>query len=45
MKINAIDVRPGNVLEVEGKLWVVLKREIVQPGKGGAFTQIEMRDL
>jgi elongation factor P len=45
MKINAIDVRPGNVLEVEGKLWVVLKREIVQPGKGGAFTQIEMRDI
>jgi elongation factor P len=45
MKINAIDIRPGYVLESEGKLWLVLKREIVQPGKGGAFTQIEMRDF
>ena len=45
MRINAIDLRPGNVLEHQNKLWLVLKREIVQPGKGGAFTQIEIRDL
>ena len=45
MKINAIDIRPGFVLENGGKLMLVLKREIVQPGKGGAFTQIEMRDI
>jgi elongation factor P len=45
MKINAIDIKPGNVLEHQGKLWIVLKRDIVQPGKGGAFAQIEMRDL
>ena len=45
MKINAIDLRPGNVLEHQNKLWIVLKREIVQPGKGGAFTVIEIRDL
>jgi elongation factor P len=45
MKINAIDIKPGNVLEHQGKLWVVLKRELVQPGKGGAFAQVEMRDL
>jgi len=44
-KINAIDLRPGNVLEHDNKLWLVLKRDIVQPGKGGAFTQIEIRDL
>jgi len=44
-KINAIDLRPGNVLEHQNKLWLVLKRDIVQPGKGGAFTQIEIRDL
>ena len=44
-KINAIDLKPGNVLEHENKLWIVLKREIVQPGKGGSFTQIEIRDL
>jgi elongation factor P len=45
MKINAIDLKPGNVLDHQNKLWLVLKREIVQPGKGGAFTVIEIRDL
>ena len=45
MKINAIDLKPGNVLEHQNKLWLVLKRELVQPGKGGAFAQVELRDL
>jgi elongation factor P len=45
MKINAIDIKPGNVLELQGKLWLVVKRELIQPGKGGAFAQIEMRDM
>jgi elongation factor P len=45
MKINAIDIKPGNVLEHQNKLWIVLKRELVQPGKGGSFAQVEMRDL
>ncbi len=45
MKINAIDIKPGNVLEHQNKLWLVLKRDLVQPGKGGAFAQVEMRDL
>jgi elongation factor P len=45
MKINAIDLKPGNVLEHQNKLWLVLKRELVQPGKGGAFATLEIRDL
>lgn len=45
MKINAIDLKPGNVLEHQNKLWLVLKRELVQPGKGGSFAQVELRDL
>ena len=45
MKINAIDLKPGNVLDHQGRLWLVLKRELVQPGKGGAFAQVELRDL
>src|SRR4051812_10812218 len=44
-KINAIDLKPGNVLEHQNKLWIVVKRELVQPGKGGAFAQVEIRDL
>src|SRR5437667_9158436 len=45
MKINAIDLKPGNVLEHQNKRWLVVKRELVQPGKGGAFAQVELRDL
>jgi elongation factor P len=45
MKINANDIRPGIVLEIGGKLFVVLKRETVQPGKGGAFAAVEMKDM
>jgi elongation factor P len=45
MKVNANTMRPGHVLEHNGKLWVVQKTAIVQPGKGGAFIQIEMKDV
>lgn len=45
MKVNANTIRPGNILELNGKLWSVLKINILQPGKGGAFIQIEMRDV
>jgi elongation factor P len=45
MKINAIDIKPGNFLEHQGKLWIVVKRELVQPGKGGSFAQVELRDV
>ena len=45
MKVNANTMRPGHVMEHNGKLWAVAKIQIVQPGKGGAFIQIEMRDV
>jgi elongation factor P len=45
MKISANEIKPGVVLEMNGKLFVVLKRETVQPGKGGAFAQVEMKDI
>lgn len=45
MKINANDIKPGVVLDLNGKLYVVLKRETVQPGKGGAFAAVEMKDI
>ena len=45
MKIGANEIKPGVVLQLEGKLFVVLKRETVQPGKGGAFAAVELRDL
>lgn len=45
MKINAINIRPGNVLDYEGKLVVVTKIDIIQPGKGNAVIQVDMRDV
>ena len=45
MKIQANTIRPGHVLDHNGKQWVVLKIQLIQPGKGGAFIQVEMRDL
>jgi elongation factor P len=45
MKIGANEIKPGVVLDMNGKLYVVLKRDTVQPGKGGAFAQVEMKDI
>lgn len=45
MKISANDIRIGDVLECNDKLWVVLKVQNVKPGKGGAFAQVEMKAL
>lgn len=45
MKISAFDIRPGNLLQHNGKLWRVAKIQHVKPGKGGAFMQVEMKDI
>lgn len=45
MKTTAINLRKGHVIDREGKLYVILKSEILQPGKGAAVVQVEMRDL
>lgn len=44
-KVSANEIRVGNILEFKGKLWNVLKREHIKPGKGGAFVQVEMKSL
>ena len=43
MKISAFEARVGNLMEYQGKLWRVLKKNHVKPGKGGAFVQLEMK--
>lgn len=45
MKIEGNAIRPGNVLEYKNKLWVVTKVQHTKPGKGGAFMQVEMKDI
>lgn len=45
MKINGNEIRPGNVIEHNGGLWVAVKTAHVKPGKGGAFAQVELKNL
>ena len=45
MKISASDVRVGNLIEHQGKLWRVLKKEHVKPGKGGAFVRSKLKNI
>ena len=45
MKISGVDIRPGNIIEYEGGIWKVGKIQHTQPGKGGAFMQVEMKNM
>jgi elongation factor P len=45
VRIIASNVRKGNVLDMEGKLYVVLSAESFFPGKGTPTTQIDMRRI
>ena len=45
MKINGNEVRPGNVIEYDGSLWVAVKSQAVKPGKGPAYNQVELKNL
>ncbi|MBO1026175.1 elongation factor P [Ochrobactrum sp. SD129] len=45
MKINGNEIRPGNVIEHDGGLWAAVKTNAVKPGKGGAYNQVELKNL
>lgn len=45
MKIDGNAIRPGNVIEHEGDLWRAVKIQHTQPGKGGAYLQVELKNL
>jgi elongation factor P len=44
-KINGNELRPGNIIEHQGGLWAVVKTAHVKPGKGGAFAQVELKNV
>ncbi|HBR26773.1 MAG TPA: elongation factor P [Rhizobiales bacterium] len=44
MKINGNEIRPGNVIEHKGTLWVAVKTQAVKPGKGPAYAQVELKN-
>ncbi len=45
MRVIASSLRKGNIVEQDGKLYVVLSAENIHPGKGTPVTQIDMRRI
>lgn len=45
MKIGGNEIKIGNILEIDNKLWRVLKTQHTQPGKGGAYIQAELKEI
>ena len=45
MKVIASSLRKGNVVEVDGKLYVIVTAENIHPGKGTPVTQLDMRRI
>ena len=45
MKINANLIKAGNLLKHKEKMFEVLNTSVIKPGKGGAFIQVEMKDI
>lgn len=44
-KISGNEIRPGYVIEHNGGLWAAVKTNTVKPGKGGAYNQVELKNL
>ena len=45
MRINGNAIRPGMVIERNGELWAAVRIQHTQPGKGGAYLQVELKNL
>ena len=45
MKIDGNNIRPGNIIEHQDGLWVAVKTQHTQPGKGGAYLQVELKNI
>jgi elongation factor P len=45
MKISGNEIRPGNVILHKNALWAAVKTQHTQPGKGGAYMQVELKNL
>lgn len=44
-KVDGSDVRPGNIIEKNGRFYEVVKAQHTQQGRGGATIQVELRDV
>jgi elongation factor P len=44
-KISGNEIRPGTMIEFDGGLWIAVKTQKVKPGKGGAYNQVELKNV
>ncbi len=44
-KITGNEISPGTLIEFDGGLWVAVKTQKVKPGKGGAYNQVELKNV
>jgi elongation factor P len=44
-KITGNEISPGTLINFEGGLWIAVKTVKVKPGKGGAYNQVELKNV
>jgi elongation factor P len=44
-KITGNEISPGTMIEFDGGLWIAVKTQKVKPGKGGAYNQVELKNI
>jgi elongation factor P len=44
-KIAGNEISPGNLIQHDGGLWIAVKTQAVKPGKGGAYNQVELKNI
>src|SRR5437868_11902756 len=44
-KITGNEISPGTLLNYDGGLWIAVKTQKVKPGKGGAYNQVELKNI
>ena len=44
-KIAGNEISPGTMIEHHGGLWIAVKTQAVKPGKGGAYNQVELKNI
>ena len=44
-KITGNEISPGTLINFENGLWIAVKTQKVKPGKGGAYNQVELKNV
>jgi elongation factor P len=44
-KITGNEISPGTLINYNGGLWIAVKTQKVKPGKGGAYNQVELKNV